>query len=139
MQLTRRVLDHRGGAETGRLPGSLTSIATSDAERISYVCGSLAHAVGAVCGLIVAAVALLRISIPLGLLVLLGTPALLGVIHLVGGPLQRRADTEQDRAAHATGIAADLSPASASSSASAPRPPPSPATAVPARNPSTPD
>lgn len=108
MRLTRRVLDHRGGAETGRLPGSLTSIATSDAERISYVCGSLAHAVGAVCGLIVAAVALLRISIPLGLLVLLGTPALLGVIHLVGGPLQRRADTEQDRAAHASGIAADL-------------------------------
>ena len=36
--------------------------ATSDAERISYVCGSLAHAVGAVCGLIVAAVALTLVA-----------------------------------------------------------------------------
>jgi putative ABC transport system ATP-binding protein len=108
MQLTRRVLDHQGGAEAGRMPGSLTSIATSDAERTSYVNGSLAHAIAAIVGLLVAAVALLRISLPLGLLVLLGTPALLWLIHKLGTPLQHRADAEQERAAHASGIAVDL-------------------------------
>lgn len=108
MQLTRRVLDHQGGAETGRLPGSLTSIATSDAERISYVNGSVAHGISAVVGLLVAAIALLRISLPLGLLVLLGTPVLLFGIHRLGNPLQHRANAEQERAAHASGIAADL-------------------------------
>jgi putative ABC transport system ATP-binding protein len=108
MDVVRRVLDHRGGAEDGRLPGGLANIATSDAERVSYVNGALAHGVGAILGLGFAAVALLRISIPLGLLVLLGTPPLLWIIHQLGRPLQRRADAEQERAAQAAGIAADL-------------------------------
>ncbi|MFB9840429.1 ABC transporter ATP-binding protein, partial [Actinoallomurus acaciae] len=33
LTLTRRVLDHRGGAEAGRLPGALVNIATGDAHR----------------------------------------------------------------------------------------------------------
>jgi ABC-type multidrug transport system fused ATPase/permease subunit len=61
-----------------------------------------------VAGLLVSTVALLRISVPLGLLVLLGTPPLLLLTHLIGRPLERRSGVEQERAAHASGIAADL-------------------------------
>jgi putative ABC transport system ATP-binding protein len=108
INLTRRVLDHRGGAETGRLPGALVNIATGDAKRVGAVNGALPFGLAAIIGVLVAAVALLRISVPLGLLVLLGTPPLLWLSHLIGKPLERRSGDEQERAAHASGIAADL-------------------------------
>ncbi|MGQ0719715.1 MAG: ABC transporter ATP-binding protein [Pseudonocardiales bacterium] len=108
LQLTDRVLDPRGGAEAGRLPGGLASIATSDAKRVGIVNFALPLGLGAVVALAVATVALLRISIPLGLLILLGTPPLLYLVHLLGKPLERRSGPEQERAAQASGVAADL-------------------------------
>ncbi|GGQ63054.1 multidrug ABC transporter ATP-binding protein [Couchioplanes caeruleus subsp. azureus] len=106
--LAARVLDPAGGAERGRLAGELTSTATSDAQRAGDVNLALPRAAAAVFGLLVAAVALLRISVPLGLLVLLGSPVLLLLAHLLGRPLERRSHVEQERAAQASGIAADL-------------------------------
>ncbi|MFF5986092.1 ABC transporter ATP-binding protein [Prauserella flavalba] len=108
MRLARRVLDPRGGAEAGRLPGALVNIATGDAKRVGVVNTVLPFAVAGFVGLLVSAVSLLRISVPLGLLVLLGTPPLLWLTHLVGKPLERRSSVEQERAAHASGVAADL-------------------------------
>ncbi|MCE7006460.1 ABC transporter ATP-binding protein/permease [Kibdelosporangium philippinense] len=107
-KLTERVLDPRGGAETKHLPGALVNIATSDAKRVGAINGVIAYAVAALVGLVVSAIALLNMSIWLGLLVLLGTPPLLVLGHLIGRPLERRSDEEQDRAAHASGVAADL-------------------------------
>ena len=103
-----RVLDPRGGAETGRLPGSLANIAVSDAKRVGMVNFALPLGLAAVAAAGVATVALLRISIPLGLLILLGTPPLLYLVHLLGKPLERRSGPEQERAAQAAGVAADL-------------------------------
>ncbi|MET1071286.1 MAG: ABC transporter ATP-binding protein [Umezawaea sp.] len=108
VQLTTRVLDHRGGAETGRLAGGLVTIATSDAMRVGHVNRALPTAVAAGTGLLVGAVALLRVSVVLGLVVLIATPLLLGLAHVLGKPLERRSAAEQERAAHASGIAADL-------------------------------
>jgi putative ABC transport system ATP-binding protein len=108
LQLTDRVLDPRGGAEAGRLPGGLASIATSDAKRVGIVNFALPLGFAAVVALAVATVALLRISIPLGLLILLGTPPLLYLVYLLGKPLERRSGPEQERAAQASGVAADL-------------------------------
>lgn len=108
LRVTRRVLEHRGGAENGRLPGALVNIATADARRVGVVNVALPSAVAAVAAVLAAAALLLSISLPLGLLVLLGTPPMLWLAHLLGKPLERRSDTEQDRAAHASGIAADL-------------------------------
>jgi putative ABC transport system ATP-binding protein len=108
VDLSTRVLHARGGAESGRLPGALVNIATGDAKRVGAVNGVLPFGVAAVAGLLVSTVALLRISVPLGLLVLLGTPPLLLLTHLIGRPLERRSGVEQERAAHASGIAADL-------------------------------
>ncbi|WP_199430967.1 ABC transporter ATP-binding protein [Qaidamihabitans albus] len=108
LDVTERVLDPRGGTEAGRLPGALVNIATGDAKRVGAVNGVLPFAVAGLAGLLVSAVALLRISVPLGLLVLLGTPPLLWLTHVVGRPLERRSGVEQERVAHASGVAADL-------------------------------
>ncbi|MEV6522149.1 ABC transporter ATP-binding protein [Longispora sp. NPDC051575] len=108
VSVTERVLHPRGGADTGRLSGALVTLATSDAQRVGSVNGALVWGIAALLGITTGAVALLRVSVPLGLLVLLGTPPLLFLAHLIGRPLERRSDVEQDRAAHASGIAADL-------------------------------
>jgi len=108
LQVAGRVLDPRGGAETGRLPGSLVNLATSDTFRVALMGFVLPMAAAAVVALAVGAVALLRISVPLGLLILLGTPPLLYIVHLLGKPLEKRSGPEQERAAQASGVAADL-------------------------------
>ncbi|MBT2370100.1 ABC transporter ATP-binding protein [Streptomyces sp. ISL-10] len=108
LELGTRVLDPRGGADAGRLPGALTAIATGDAKRVGAVAAALPYAMSAVAGLAVSAVALLRISVPLGLLILLGVPPLLWLGHVISRPLERRSEVEQEHAAHASGVAADL-------------------------------
>ncbi|MDH2388029.1 ABC transporter ATP-binding protein [Streptomyces sp. HNM0663] len=108
LELTARVLDPRGGADDGRLPGALSSIATNDARRVGSVATVMSYGLSAIAALAVSAVALLRISVPLGLLVLLGIPPLLWLGHRISRPLERRSETEQERAAHASGVAADL-------------------------------
>ncbi|GGS68268.1 multidrug ABC transporter ATP-binding protein [Planobispora rosea] len=108
VQLTERVLAPRGGAETGRLPGELVSVATQDARRVGAVAVALTAGISALTGLVVGGVVLLRVSVPLGLLILLGIPPLLLLAHLLGKPLERRSGAEQERAAHASGVAADL-------------------------------
>ncbi|HSX98845.1 MAG TPA: ABC transporter ATP-binding protein, partial [Streptomyces sp.] len=107
-ELVGRVLAPEGGAEEGRLPGELTNIATEDAKRVGAVAMALIVAFAATAGLVVGAIALLRVSLALGLLVLLGTPLLLWLGHLLSKPLERRSETEQERAAQASGVAADL-------------------------------
>ncbi|MFI9009045.1 ABC transporter ATP-binding protein [Actinosynnema sp. NPDC053489] len=107
-ELAARVLSGDGGAAHGRLSGELANIATSDAQRVGQVGLALPIAVSAVIGVLVGAVALLRVSLVLGLLVLVAAPVLLGLAHVLGKPLERRSDAEQDRAALASGVAADL-------------------------------
>ncbi|MFF7202537.1 ABC transporter ATP-binding protein [Streptomyces sp. NPDC008141] len=107
-RLVGRILAPEGGADSGRLPGELTNIATEDAKRVGAVNMAVIVAVAAMTGLLVSAVVLVRISVLLGLVVLLGTPLLLWVGHLLSKPLERRSGAEQERAAQASGIAADL-------------------------------
>ncbi|WP_031152486.1 ABC transporter ATP-binding protein [Streptomyces xanthophaeus] len=106
--LAARVLDPRGGADSGRLPGALTSVATGAPRRVGSVASALPYTLSAITGLAISAVALLRISVPLGLLVLLGVPPLLWIGHRISRPLERRSEAEQEHAAHASGVAADL-------------------------------
>ncbi|GAA3562035.1 ABC transporter ATP-binding protein [Amycolatopsis ultiminotia] len=108
LALSRRVLDPRGGAETGALAGELANVGVSDARRVGRVNAALPFGMAGLSGLVVSAVVLLRMSVPLGLLVLLGTPPLLFLAHLIGKPLEKRSAVEQERAAHASGVATDL-------------------------------
>ncbi|MGW4056587.1 ABC transporter transmembrane domain-containing protein, partial [Streptomyces sp. NPDC004779] len=108
LELGARVLDPRGGADANRLPGALTSIATNDAGRVGSVAEVLPYGSAAIAALVVSAVALFGISVPLGLLVLLGIPPLLWLGHRISRPLERRSEAEQESAAYASGVAADL-------------------------------
>ncbi len=108
VRLARRVLHPGGGAGPDRLPGELLSIATSDAKRVGQVNLAVAFGAGVLAAIAVAAVVLLRISVPLGLLVVLGLPPLLIVANLIARPLTRRAADQQERAAQVSGLATDL-------------------------------
>ncbi|MEU6352019.1 ABC transporter ATP-binding protein [Streptomyces sp. NPDC047072] len=107
-RLVTRLLAPEGGADEGRLQGELANTATEDARRVGAVTMAVVVAVSSTAGLVVAAVVLLRMSLPLGLLVLLGTPLLLWLGHLLSKPLEHRSATEQESAARASGVAADL-------------------------------
>jgi putative ABC transport system ATP-binding protein len=104
----RRVLDPRGGAGTGRLPGELLNITTADVSRVARINEAVGRAVVAAAGLIVAAVVLLSASVQLGLVVLVGLPPVLIALNLLTGPLERRSTAEQEQAARATAVASDL-------------------------------
>ncbi|MFC8125822.1 ABC transporter ATP-binding protein [Streptomyces sp. NPDC057302] len=108
ISLVRRILDPGGGAEEGRLPGALANIATEDAKRVGAVNMALMSGISALTGILTCAVVLLRMSLTLGLVVLLGTPVLLWLGHLLSKPLESRSEAEQERAAHASAVAADL-------------------------------
>lgn len=108
LALAGRVLDPRGGTEQGRLPGELTSLATGDATRVGALNRAVPYGAAALTAVVATAVALLWISVPLGLFVLLGTPPLLWLANLLGRPLERRSEAERERAATASGVAADL-------------------------------
>ncbi|MGQ0626117.1 MAG: ABC transporter ATP-binding protein [Sporichthyaceae bacterium] len=108
LRLTHRILDAGGGAETGRLSGELSALATSDTARVGALAFAAPTALAAVAGLGVGALALLLMSVPLGLLILLGAPPLLWLVNLLGGPLEERSEHQQEKAAAAFGVAADL-------------------------------
>lgn len=106
--LTRKILDPAGGADAARLSGELLNIATADAERVGRLAQVTATAAGAFAALAVTTIVLLRISIPLGLLVLFGTIPLIALIQFLGRTLERHSRFEQAGAARAAGIANDL-------------------------------
>jgi putative ABC transport system ATP-binding protein len=108
LALARRVLDPRGGAEADRLPGALASVATSDTKRVGIASFALPLGIAAGAALVVATVSLVLISIPLGLLIMLGLPPLLYLVELLGRPIERRSEPEQEQSARALGVAADL-------------------------------
>ncbi|WP_425565707.1 ABC transporter transmembrane domain-containing protein [Pseudonocardia ailaonensis] len=108
LRLTHRVLHAGGGADAGRLSGELVNISTSDAKRVGTANVVVPFGLAAIVAVLVSAAVLLTISVPLGLLVLLGTPPLLLLTHYASKPLERRSEAEQARAAHASGVAADL-------------------------------
>lgn len=106
LRLTRRVLDPHGGADG--LPGALANVATGDVKRVGAMATALPFGVAALASLGVSAAVLLTMSLPLGLLILLGTPPVLWLTRAVGKPLESRSHGEQERAAEASGVAADL-------------------------------
>ncbi|MEV1021115.1 ABC transporter ATP-binding protein [Streptomyces sp. NPDC050264] len=108
LDIVGRVLAPHGGAEAGRPPGALVNVATEDARRVGALNMALTLGVAAVVGVVAGAVLLLRASLPLGLLVLVGAPVLMVLGHFLARPLEHRSAAEQERAAHASAVAADL-------------------------------
>ncbi|MCR8945351.1 ABC transporter ATP-binding protein/permease [Streptomyces sp. OUCMDZ-4982] len=102
-----RVL-HPAGLAGRRPPGEALTIATSDASNVSGVSWLIAEQGAALAGLLTAALSLFLVSWQLAAVVLAATAAQLVVLHLLSGPLERRAYAEQREAARAGALATDF-------------------------------
>ncbi|UCR89388.1 ABC transporter transmembrane domain-containing protein [Mycetocola spongiae] len=102
-----RVL-HPRGVRGRRGSGDLLSVTASDTARVSGVSWSITEQIGTLSAIAVSTVSLLIISLPLGLGVIAATLIVLGVMHVVSRPLERRGYEEQAAAASAGAMAADL-------------------------------
>lgn len=102
----KRVL-HPRGVRSRRHPGELLSIATSDTGRVAGIAWSIAQQAATLMAVIAATVALLMISIPLGIGVALGATAVLLVMQWLARPLERAGATEQRAVASASEVTTD--------------------------------
>ncbi|AOW95021.1 ABC transporter [Rhodococcus sp. WMMA185] len=107
MEVARRILDPRG-VRTDLRAGELLSVSTSDADRTAWIVDIAPRAAAALTAAIGSAVALLVIDVQLGLVVLLGTPLILGLLQLAAPLITRRATDQQASVARASAMATDL-------------------------------
>ena len=106
LRVAGAVLDARRAER--ELPGVGLSIFTHDAGRLAQAPGLLVYPFGDLVAIVIVAVALFVIGWPLGVVVSVGTPLMLGVLDRAAGPLQRRSFRQLQSAGDATGMAADL-------------------------------
>lgn len=97
-----------GDAVTDTLPtGEVVATVASDALRMGEVFSILPRLIGGIVAYLTLGVVLLTISPPLGLLVLLGLPVVVGVLSLLVPPLQRRQAAQREATGRLTTLGAD--------------------------------
>lgn len=107
IDLAARILDPRR-LRTSQRSGELLSIASTDADNVSYLLDYIPRIAGAVTAIVVCATVLLTIDVPLGLAVLIGTPVILFALQFGGPVITRRVAEQQEAAGEATAMSADL-------------------------------
>ncbi|MEV6488836.1 ABC transporter ATP-binding protein [Actinoplanes sp. NPDC051633] len=106
-EIAGRIIDPRG-VRTELRTGDLLTITSDDTEQAAYLLEHVARVVGALVATAVGAVALFVISVPLGLVVLLATPAVLLALQLTAPLMTRRYAEQQRVAGRASALATDL-------------------------------
>jgi ABC-type multidrug transport system fused ATPase/permease subunit len=107
-QLLARHAVATGEALTRRLgAGEVTAVGSTDVHALGNAMDVSARATGAVVSYVVVAVLLLRTSVPLGLLVLVGVPLLLVALGPLLRPLHRRQADQRERLGHLSTLGAD--------------------------------
>nr|WP_278312518.1 ABC transporter ATP-binding protein [Lolliginicoccus levis] len=107
VEVAGRILDPRG-IRAPLKAGELTTISTTDADNTAWFLDLIPRAVAALTALAIISVALLVTTLPLGLIVLLGTPAIMGLVQLGSPALIRRTEQQQDSVGQATSTATDV-------------------------------
>lgn len=105
--LVRRVLDERGTATSAQTAGDLLSTSSVDAAGVGMYNSGVRRILSAIGALVVAAAVLLTVSLPLGLLILLGLPPWLLFMSKLAAPVARRVRAQRSTAAKASKEAAD--------------------------------
>ncbi|MGV3115059.1 ABC transporter transmembrane domain-containing protein, partial [Corynebacterium freneyi] len=95
MQLTDRIIDRRGFANGTRPPGALLAVATTDAQNTARAVMVGLRPVAEVAALVFASIILLTVSVPIGLVVLVGGALLTWGSMAAGAPLRRRVGRRQ--------------------------------------------
>jgi putative ABC transport system ATP-binding protein len=104
LEVAAKVLDPRAEVRTG----AVLTISTTDADHASYLLDYVPRIIGALVATAVSAVGLFVISVPLGLVVLIGTPVVLIGLQRAAPGITRRVHTRQEVAGRASSIATDL-------------------------------
>jgi ABC-type multidrug transport system fused ATPase/permease subunit len=107
-----QLLGHHAARTGEALPravptGEVVATVTNDAMRLGGAYEITARFAGAVAGYAVIAVVLVRISLPLGLLVLIGVPLLTAALGVLVKPLQRRQAAQREESGRLTTLGAD--------------------------------
>jgi ABC-type multidrug transport system fused ATPase/permease subunit len=109
VQLTARHAARLGATLPNRLAtGEVVSVGTSDIIHLGSLMEITARGTGAIVAIVVVAVILLRASVPLGLVVVLGVPVLMAIVALLIRPLHRRQQAYRDQQAKLATRAADI-------------------------------
>jgi ABC-type multidrug transport system fused ATPase/permease subunit len=109
VQLVARQATHLGATLPKRVAtGEVVAIGTNDLSHLGNAMDVTARAAGAVVSFLVVAVILLRTSVTLGLLVLLGVPLLLLAIGPLLKPLQRRNMAQREMMGELSNLATDI-------------------------------
>lgn len=96
------------GARSSSVTGEVLSLATADAEKVGGLARSIGYAVASACSAIFTVVVLLRADLVVGLVVIVGVLVTLALIQLISPVIARRSSEQQERIAHASGLATDL-------------------------------
>ena len=104
VEVTAKALQPRMTLRTG----AVLTISTSDADEASYLLDYVPRIVGSLVAMVVSAVGLVLISVPLGLVVLIGTPVVLAGLQLAAPRITRRVAGRQELAGQAASLATDL-------------------------------
>lgn len=107
VELSRKILDPLG-IRTDYKVGELLSISSGDAEETGYVLDYLARIAGAIVATIACGALLLSIDLPLGLMVLVGVPIVVGALQLTAPIIAERVEDQQAEVGRATALATDL-------------------------------
>ncbi len=103
-----RAVRRSGPALTREMPaGEVLASFTSDFGRMGHTFDVFARFIGAVVSFVLVAVILLRGSVLLGLIMLLGGPLLVASLAFVMKPLQRRQSAQREEAGRLTALGAD--------------------------------
>ncbi|SCG67210.1 ABC transporter ATP-binding protein [Micromonospora humi] len=109
VQVTVDATNRLGAALPRRVAaGEVVSIGTSDIEHIGGAVDITARGAGAVVGIVTVAVILLDASRPLGLVVVLGVPLLMGLVALLIRPLHHQQAAYRESTGRLTARAADI-------------------------------
>lgn len=96
------------GARSTNVTGEVLSLATSDAEKVGGLARSIGYAVASACSATFTVVVLLRADLVVGLVVIVGVVVTLALIQVISPVIARRSGEQQERIAHASGLATDL-------------------------------
>ncbi|MGN6131096.1 MAG: ABC transporter transmembrane domain-containing protein, partial [Nocardioidaceae bacterium] len=109
VQLVARHATHLGATLPRRVAtGEVVAIGTNDLAHLGNAMDVVARAAGAVASFVVVAVVLLRTSVVLGLVVLVGVPLLLVAIGPLLKPLQRRNLAQREMMGELSNLATDI-------------------------------
>jgi ABC-type multidrug transport system fused ATPase/permease subunit len=109
VQLVGRQAVHLGGALARKVStGEVVAIGTNDISNLGQVMDVSARFAGAVFSFLLVAVILLNTSVPLGLLVLIGVPALMLLIGPLLRPLARRSGHQRQLMGELSNTASDI-------------------------------